>query len=81
MVDKVREKGGNRMIIGEILCVFASIACPLFLLPLNWWGQIKIDYAVTKIGVDLHIITTNLDSGYWKVKFSESSWKNLSFGG
>ena len=52
------------MIIGEILCLFAYIACPLFLLSLELWIQPKIDYAVTSIGVVLNRITTNLDSGY-----------------
>ena len=35
---------------------------------------------VTSIGVDLHIITTDLDSGYWKVNLSEASWNKLNFG-
>ena len=38
-VDKVREKGGTKMIISEILCLFAYIACPLFLLTLELWSQ------------------------------------------
>ena len=33
---KARETGGIGMIISEILCVFAYIACPIFLLPLKW---------------------------------------------
>ena len=33
----------------------------------------KIDYVVTIIGVALHRITTELDSGYWKVKLIEAS--------
>ena len=32
-VDKLIETGGIEMIISEILCLFAYIACPLFLLP------------------------------------------------
>ena len=47
-VDKVREKGGTKMIISEILCLFAYIACPLFLLPLVWWVQPQIDKYPTK---------------------------------
>ena len=62
-VDKVIEIGGIRTIIGEILCLFAYIACPLLLLLLELWIQTKIDYAVASIGVLLHRITTNLDSG------------------
>ena len=80
-VDKVRETGSIGMIISGILCLFAYIACPLFLLTLEMWSHPYIDYAVTSIGVTLHIITTNLDSGYWKVKFSEASWNKLNFGG
>ena len=34
-VEKVREMGGTGMIIGEILCLFAYIAFPLLLLPLE----------------------------------------------
>ena len=63
VVDKAREIGSIGMIIGEILCLFAYIACPLFLLPLEWWSQPQIDYAVTSIWVALHRITTELDSG------------------
>ena len=70
-VEKVRETGGIGMIIGEILRFFAYIACPLFLLSPKLWSQPQIDYAVKSIGVSLHIITTKLDSGYWKVYFSE----------
>ena len=80
-VDKVRKMDGSRMIIGEILCLFAYIACPLFLLPLEWRSHPQIEYAVTSIGVDLHIISTDLDSRYWKVKFSEASCNKLNFGG
>ena len=80
-VDKVRETDGIGMIICEILFLFAYISCPPFLLPLELWSQPKIDYAVKSIGVDLHIITTDLDSGYWKVKFSEASWKKINFWG
>ena len=69
-VDKVRETGGIGMIISEILCLFVYITYPLFLLPHGFWSQPQIDYAVTSIGVALHRITTNLDYGYWKVKFS-----------
>ena len=79
-VDKVRETGGIGMIIGEILCLFAYIACPLFLPPLDLWSQPQIHYAVTSIGVALHRITTDLDSRYWNVKFSETSWNKLNFG-
>ena len=63
VVDKVRETGGIGMIISEILCLFAYIACPLFLLPLEFWSQTQLDYAVTSIEVDLHRITTGLESG------------------
>ena len=80
-VDKVREIGGSGMIIGEILYLFAYISCPIFLLPLEWRNYPKIDYLVTNIGVALYIIITDLDSGYWKVKFSEASWNKLNFGG
>ena len=62
-VVKVRETGGSGMITGEILCLFTYITCPLFLVPLEWRSQPQIDYAVTSIGVDLHQITTKLDSG------------------
>ena len=34
-VDKVRETGNIRMIIGDILCLFAYITCPIFLLSLE----------------------------------------------
>ena len=44
-VDKVIEMGDSGMIIGEILCLFAYTACPLFLLPLEWWIHPKIDEA------------------------------------
>ena len=80
-VDKVREMGGIGMIIDDILCLFAYIACPLFLLFLELWSQSQTNYAVTSIGVAQHRITTELDSGYWKVKFSEASWNKLNFGG
>ena len=36
-VYKVREMGGSRMIIGEILCLFSYIAFAFSLLPLVWW--------------------------------------------
>ena len=80
-VYKVRETGGIGMIIGEIMFMFAYIGYPLFLVPLELWSQQQIYFAVTSIGVALHIITTDLDSGYWKVKFSEASWNKLNFGG
>ena len=80
-VDKVRETGGIGMIISDILCLFAYIFCPLFLLPLELWSHPQIDYAITSIGVFLNRITTDLDSGYWKVNFSESSWNKINFGG
>ena len=80
-VVKVIEAGGIGMIIGEILCLFAYIACPLLLTPLELWSHPQINYAVTSIGVALHRITTDLESGYWKVKFSEASWNKLNFGG
>ena len=80
-MDKVRETGGIRIIIGEIWCLFEYITCPIFLLPLELWSQPQIDYEVPTIGVYLHIITTELDSGYWKVKLSESSWNKINFGG
>ena len=38
-VDKVRETGDIGMIIGEILCLFAYIDCPLLLLLLELWSQ------------------------------------------
>ena len=79
-VGKLIETGCIGMIIGEILCLFAYIACPLFLLPLEMWSHPQINYAFKSIGVDLHRITTNVDSGYWKVKFSEASWNKLGFG-
>ena len=44
-VKKVRETGVSRMIIGEILCLFAYIACPPFLLPMLGWSQPQIDEA------------------------------------
>ena len=67
------------MIISEILCLFAYIACPLLLLLLKLWNQMQINYVIKSIGVDLHIFTTDLDSSYWKVKFSEASWNKLNF--
>ena len=42
-VGKVIETGGSGMIIGEILCFFVYIVCPLFLLPLVWWSEPQID--------------------------------------
>ena len=80
-VDKVRETDGIRMVIGEILRLFAYIACPLLILPHKMWSQPQIDYAVTSIGVDLHRITTNIYYGYWKAKFREASWNKLNLGG
>ena len=68
------------MIIGDILCLFAYIASSLLFLSLELWSLTKIGYAVTSIGVDLHRITTDLDYGYWKVKFSDASWNNINFG-
>ena len=68
------------MIIGEILCFFVYISYPLLLLLHQLWSQMQIDYAVTSIGVGLHRNTTNLESGYWKVKLSEKSWNKLNFG-
>ena len=62
-VEKVIEMGGIRMIIGEILCLFDYVACPLLLLIFKLRSQTQIEYAVTSIGVDLHSITTKLDSG------------------
>ena len=60
--------------------MFAHVACPLFLLPLEWWSHPKIDYAVTSIAVALHITTTDLEYRYWKVKFSDASRNKLNFG-
>ena len=71
-VDKMRETGGIGMIISEILCLFDYISCPLFLLPLYFWSHPQIEYVVTSIGLDLHRITTYLDSGYWKVNYIEA---------
>ena len=73
--------GSIGMIIGEILCLFAYITFPLLLLSLELWSQPQIDYVVTSIGVDIRRIATELDSRYWKVKFSEASWNKLNFGG
>ena len=58
--------GGIGMIISDILRLLYYIAFPLFLLPLEFWSQKQIAYAVTSIGVALHRITTNLDAGYLK---------------
>ena len=44
-VDKVRETGSSGMIIGETLCLFAHIACSLFLLSLVWRSQPQINDA------------------------------------
>ena len=81
VMNKVRETGGIGMIIGEILCLFAYIACPLFLLPLELWSQPQIDYSVTSIGVALHRITTKIEYRYVKVKFSDASWNKLNLRG
>ena len=43
VVGKVKETGGSRMIIVEILGLFAYIVCPIFLLPLVWWSEPQID--------------------------------------
>ena len=80
-VVKVRKMGGIGMIIGEILCLFAYIYCPISLLPLELWTHPQIDYTVTSIEVGLHRINNNLDSGYLKVNFSETSWNKINFGG
>ena len=80
-VDKVKETGGIGMIIGEILCLFSYITCPLFLLPLELRIHPKIDYAVTSIGVDMKRITTDLNSGYWKVKFREAPLNKIKYWG
>ena len=81
VVEKVRETGGIRIIIGDILYLFAYIACPLFLIPLEFWSQPQIDYTVTSFGVALHMITNDLEYSYWKEKFSEASQNKLNFGG
>ena len=81
VVDKVRETDGIGMVIVEVLCLFDSIACPLSLLLLELCSKPQIDYAATSIGVALHRITTELESGYWKVKFSKASWNKLILGG
>ena len=44
-VDKVTEMGDSGMIIGEILCLFAYIICPLLLISLVWWSEPQIDKA------------------------------------
>ena len=80
-VDKVRETCVIGMIIGEILCLFAYIDYTLFLIPLELWIRLRINFSVTIIRVSLHRITINPDYGYWKIKFSEASWKKLNFGG
>ena len=69
------------MVTGEILCLFAYIYFPLSLLPHELWSQPQIDYVVTIIGVALQKITTNLESRYWKIKFSKASWNKINFGG
>ena len=79
-VDKLRETGGIGMIIDEILCVFAYIPCPILFLPLELLSQPQIEYTFSSIGVALHRITTDYESGYYKVKFSEASWNKLNFG-
>ena len=79
-VVKVRKMGGIGMIIGEILCLFAYIYCPISLLPLELWSHPQIYYTVTSIGLALYRINTNLDSGYWEVKFSKASRNNINFG-
>ena len=61
-VDRVIETGGIWVVIGEILCLFYYIACPLLLLIFKLWSQTQIEYAVTSIGMYLFIITTELDS-------------------
>ena len=63
MVDKVRDMGRIRMIIGDILCLFAHIYGTPFLLTLELCSQQQIYHAVKSFGVDLHRITTDLDSG------------------
>ena len=77
-VEKVRETGGIGMIIGEILCLFAYIACPLLLLPLELQSHPQMKYTFTNIGMALHRIITDLDSRYCKVKFSDASWNKLN---
>ena len=73
--------GGIEMTIDELLCLFAYIDCPPLLSPLESWSQPQIKYEVKSVGVALHRIITDLDSGYWKVKFSEASWIKLTFWG
>ena len=80
-VEKVRETVSIVMIIGEILCLLAYIACPLLLLPLELWIQPQIKYTFTNVGMALHRIITDLDSRYCKVKFSDASWNKLTFVG
>ena len=46
VVDKMRETGGRRMTIGDILSLFAYIAYSLLILPFVWWIQLQIDKAV-----------------------------------
>ena len=41
-VEMVKETGDSGMIIGEILCLFAYIDFPLFLIPHVWWSQPEI---------------------------------------
>ena len=43
VVDKVIETGGIRMIIGEILCLYSYIDCPLLTYPPMFWSQPRID--------------------------------------
>ena len=81
VVNKVKETGGIRMIICEIFCLFEFITCPLFLILFELWSQLQINYPVTSFGVALRKITTDLESGYWKVKSSEASWNKFNFGG
>ena len=80
-IDKVRETADIGVIISEILCLFAYISCPLYLLSHELWSQKQISYVVTSIGVDLHIITTDLDYGYWNVNLSKASRNKLILGG
>ena len=42
-VDKVRETGISKMVIGDMLCLFAYIACPILLLPLVCGSQLQIN--------------------------------------
>ena len=65
------------MIISDILRLLYYIAFPLFLLPLEFWSQKQIAYAVTSIGVALHTPLVATESALLSVLVQSNADKGL----